>query len=86
MPDRRQPEAQSQIWTKQTAADDPVDIASVIIDATLPPAQRMQSFLTQIKDPYRFLCGKTPVRVSFRPDGKDLGDLLRRYFISLKRG
>jgi hypothetical protein len=63
-----------------------VDITSVKIDTSLPPAQRMQNYLEQIKNPYCFLCGKTPVQISFKPDGKELDGLLGSYFLGLKSG
>lgn len=63
-----------------------VDISSVHIDTTLPAAERMKSYLRQVKNPYLFRSGNTVVRVRFDPAGKDLGELLTRHFIGLKRG
>ena len=67
-------------------AENPADIACVKIDASLPPAQRVRSFVRQIGNPYCFRCGKLTVRLSFPPDGPALNDLLSRYFIHLKGG
>ena len=47
-------------------------------------AQRLDSFVSQIGNPYYFCVGKTPVRVSFQNDGKPLENMLRQYFIRLK--
>lgn len=76
----------SRIGIEQVNISGLTDIASVKIDTSLPPVQRMQNYLEQIKNPYCFLCGKTPVQISFQPDGKELGDLLSNYFVSLKSG
>lgn len=61
-----------------------VDITAVKIDDTLPEEERMKNYLLQIKNPYCFMCGKTPVRICFKEDGKELGDSLKQYFFSLK--
>lgn len=45
--------------------NDLVDIRDVKIDRTLPSDERIKSFITQIKDPYRFKVGSTVVHVSF---------------------
>lgn len=37
-------------------------------------------------NPYCFVCGKTPVQLCFKPDGAELGSLLKSYFIGLKQG
>lgn len=63
-----------------------VDINNVKIDTSLPVYQRMQNYLEQIKNPYCFMCGKTPVQISFKSDDKELGSLLERHFMSLKNG
>lgn len=57
-----------------------VDITDVKIDRLLPPALRMQNYLEAIKNPYIFLCGKTPVQLSFQTKGKCLEQLLAEYF------
>ena len=60
------------------------DIHSIHIDAALPAAQKMQSYLEQIGNPYCFLCGDTPVKIRFASDGKPLKQSLCGYFLSLK--
>lgn len=51
---------------KNPAADEQlVDIRDVKIDRTLPTAERIKSFVEQIKDPYRFKVGDVVVKVSF---------------------
>ena len=62
-----------------------VDISTVHIDQSLPAAQRMESYLAQIKNPYCFLCGDSVVRVRFREEGGDLKQRLKNFFISTKQ-
>ena len=63
-----------------------VDIASVEMDTSLSPNQRMLQYLERVKNPYCFLCGKTPVQIAFKPDGGQLNDLLRGYLLHLRDG
>ena len=63
-----------------------VDLSSVHIDTSLPAGERMSNYLQQVKNPYLFRCGNMVVRVLFDPNGAELGDILKRHFISLKRG
>uniref|UniRef100_UPI003FF01C8B DUF6870 family protein n=1 Tax=Candidatus Fimivicinus sp. TaxID=3056640 RepID=UPI003FF01C8B len=61
-----------------------VDIQTVSIDPDLPPLDRLQDYLKQIKNPYSFRCSDIPVHISFDSRGKPLTDLLKDYFIQLK--
>lgn len=63
-----------------------VDISTVKINDTLPPKEKVVSFLEQIKNPYCFLCGKTPVHICFSDGAPSLDKLLAIYFIHLKQG
>lgn len=45
--------------------DELVDLKSVVIDRSLPVEQRVHSYIQQIKNPYFFRVGNTPVRVSY---------------------
>ena len=45
--------------------DDLVDIHNVKIDRSLSKAERLKSFMEQIKNPYCFKCGNVVVKVSF---------------------
>lgn len=60
------------------------DITFAEIDTSLPPAQRMLQHLEQSQNPYCFLCGKTPVQISFKPDGALLDNLLLNYLLRLR--
>ncbi len=59
-------------------------IDEVAIDTSLPIVERMERFISQVKNPYCFLCGDTPVRVRFISPEKTLAESLSDYFISLK--
>lgn len=63
-----------------------VDISTVKINDTLPPEEKVVSFLEQVKNPYCFLCGKTPVRICFSDEAPSLDKRLANYFIHLKQG
>lgn len=41
------------------------EIGSISVDAKLPTEQRLESFIHQIKNPYRFKAGKITVKVEF---------------------
>ena len=45
--------------------DNLVDIHNVKIDRSLSKAERLKSFMEQIKNPYCFKCGNVVVKVSF---------------------
>ena len=61
------------------------DIKSVKIDPSLTAAKRAEQYLEQIKDPTCFLCDGVVVRVRFDPDGGELRDRLKNYFIGCKQ-
>ncbi len=48
------------------------------------PAQRLESYLAQVGNPYRFRVGKTPVRVTFHSEEKSLQEKLKSHFLTLK--
>ena len=64
--------------------DELVDIETVHIDPDLPPAERLLNYLEQIKNPYCFLCGDTPVKIRFVSEEKSLKQSLYNYFVNLK--
>jgi len=63
-----------------------VDINTVHIDPSLPPAERAAEYIRQVKNPYCFLCNGAVVRLKFNPEGKDLKSHLKNYFIASKQG
>lgn len=66
----------------------PVALAD-LLDVTISgdsPAQRLESYLAQVGNPYRFRVGKTPVRVSFQSGESSLSAKLKSHFLSLKSG
>lgn len=62
-----------------------VSLEELLMDPSLSPETRMAAFWEQVKNPYCFLCGKTPVRVCFSPEGGELGEAITAYFTRLKR-
>nr|WP_297274849.1 hypothetical protein [uncultured Agathobaculum sp.] len=60
-------------------------IEEVAIDPSLPAIKRMLAYLDQVKNPYCFLCGKTPVKICFSSEGDDLSGKVKTYFLGLKR-
>ena len=63
--------------------DEMADLCSVEIHGASPEA-RMESFLSQVGNPYHFKVGKAQVKISFTPGGEPLRDKLYRHFVSLK--
>lgn len=61
-----------------------VDIKEIYIDSKQPEGERMQSLLSQIGNPYCFMCGDTPVKIRFTKRDKTLKQSLSNYFLSLK--
>jgi len=61
-----------------------VEIADAHIDTSLPIHERVIRFMNQIKNPYCFLCGKTPVQISFTEGGKELDEAVFSYLQALK--
>ena len=55
-----------------------VDIRNVNIDKNLPRQERIAEFVRQIRNPYRFRCGKFTVTARFAEDGPTLEDCLQR--------
>lgn len=57
----------------------------VAIDPSLPVTKRMLAYLDQVKNPYCFQCGSTPVKICFASEGDDLSGKVKAYFLGLKR-
>jgi len=84
MPSVKQLDEMSRMEIDKIDRNTLVDINGVSIDADLPISERMQSYIEQIKNPYCFLCGDTPVRVCFSSGGQDLNIKIKSYFTGLK--
>lgn len=61
-----------------------IDIRTIQIDPLQSAAQRMESYIAQIRNPYLFSCDGATVRVRFDPDGGELPHRLKNHFASLK--
>lgn len=56
--------------------DDLVDIRDVSVDKSLPREERIKEFVRQIKNPYRFKCGKFTVTAKYAENGPTLEECL----------
>ncbi len=54
-----------------------VDIREIVVDKALPQAERLATFVRQIKNPYRYKCGKFVVTAEFMANGPTLEECLR---------
>lgn len=61
-----------------------VDIQTIEIIPAKSIAHRMKDYLEEIKNPYYFRCGNTPVKISFSDNGKPLSQKLEEHFIRRK--
>lgn len=59
------------------------DINDVRIDPDLPKAERMESFLRQIGNPYCYKCGKLVVKLNYIEEDITLEERLMNHFKSL---
>ena len=69
------------IHISNTSYDNPralIDIRDVRVDPSLPKAERVTEFLRQIRNPYRFRCGKFTVTARYAQDGPTLEECLQR--------
>lgn len=63
--------------TETDIRDNLVDIREVSVEKDLPKEQRIESFVRQIKNPYRFRCGDFVVNASFSSSGMTLEECLK---------
>lgn len=59
------------------------DINSVVIDPKLPKAEKIQSFVSQIGNPYCYMDGDVVVSISYADTEVSLEDRLKSYFIGM---
>ena len=60
-----------------------VDIKKVTVNTSLPQDERLLDHLSQIGNPYCFLCGKTIVKIGFSETEMTMEDSLEGYLLSL---
>ena len=60
------------------------DISEVLIEGTTPQ-ERLDSFLSQIGNPYSFRVGNTPVHITYENTEKSLEEVIKKFFLSLKQ-
>ena len=72
-----QPVMNQPVHTENDCRDALVDIREVSVEKDLPKEQRIESFVRQIKNPYRFRCGDFVVNASFSSSGLSLEECLK---------
>ena len=55
-----------------------VDIRTIAVDKALPKLERIAAFISQIKNPYRFKCGKFTITARFAKNGPSLEECLKQ--------
>ena len=83
MIDKNLLEDMSHIKLKDTAPDLLQDILEVEVKGKAA-SQRLESYLTQVGNPYCFRVGKTPVKISFKSCEETLDKKIKSYFLGLK--
>ena len=61
----------------QSITEDLVDINDVSINSELPKEERIADFVSQIRNPYLFKCGKYTVKAVFSENGQTLEDCIK---------
>lgn len=61
-----------------------INVEKIMIDSSVPVVKRVLDYIEQLKNPYCFLCGDTPVKACFSESNVDLGKKIVRYFSALK--
>jgi hypothetical protein len=64
--------------------DSLVEIKTVTVESSLSGVQRLEDYVSKIKNPYCFLCDGTKVRIRFVSDERTFSQAISSYFISLK--
>ena len=60
----------------QSITEDLVDINDVSINSELPKEERIADFVSQIRNPYLFKCGKYTVKAVFFEKGQTLEECI----------
>lgn len=56
-----------------------IDISTVEIDRSLPPAERLADYIKQIKNPYCFLCNGIVVHIAYADTELTIEDKLEQF-------
>lgn len=63
--------------TNISASEELVDIRDVTVNREVPKEERIADFVSQIKNPYLFKCGKYTVKASFSENGQTLEECIK---------
>ena len=72
-----------QVDVRTVNPDTLVDIKEIEIDRTLPKGERIQEFIRQIRNPYRFRVGKVAVSVGLAEGGPTFEQRMEHYLQTL---
>ena len=61
-----------------------VDLHTIKVDAAASARERLQQYLTGLKNPYAYRVGEISVKVEFSSGGKPLREELTNYLLTLK--
>ena len=61
-----------------------IDLNNVKVDGAAPVAERLEQYLSQLKNPYAFRVGEIAVKITFSEDGKSINDAITNYLSGLK--
>lgn len=64
-----------------TNPDTLVDINDISVNKDLPKPERIKEYIRQIKNPYRFKCGKFVVTAKYSDKGLSIEDCLQSIII-----
>jgi hypothetical protein len=60
----------------KTKQDGLIDIRTIKVDRNLPRKERIQDYIKQIKNPYKYKCGKWTIKAVFTENGVPIEDCL----------
>ena len=67
----------AQEYVPESARESLVDIRDVKLDSSMEQADRVRSFIQQVKNPYRFKVGDVVVNVAYTNGGATLNESVR---------
>ena len=62
-----------------------IDIQIVNIDPALVPKERLENYLSKVKNPYNFKCDDVEILINYKDTDKTLRELLTKHFIQQKQ-
>ncbi len=72
-----------QVDIRTVDADTLVDIDEINVDKTLPRTERLQDFISKVKNPFCFICNGMIVKTSFAETNENLEDKIVRLCLEM---